>query len=256
MDDAGGFYDGLADDYDCLFPAWWPAAQWHGEVVAGLLAEHGVRPPAAVLDAACGIGTQALPLAERGYAVTGTDLSPAAVQRARREAAARGLDLPLAVADLRALHEADLGRFDAVVACDNAVAHLLTDDDLQRALAGARASLRPGGVLLVSVRDYDALREARPTGVPMALHGPVGGRHASGQAWSWSPDGERVDVTVFTLREAASGWRARTHATTVRALGRRALEEALSVGGWRGVRWLTPEQSGYYQPVVVARAGG
>ncbi len=54
-----------------------------------------------ILDVACGIGTQALGLAQLGYQVTASDLSRAAVARARREAAARHLDLRCFVADMR-----------------------------------------------------------------------------------------------------------------------------------------------------------
>jgi glycine/sarcosine N-methyltransferase len=56
-----------------------------------------------VLDAAIGIGTQALGLLALGFRVTGSDLSHAAVNRARREAAVRQLPLACVVADFRAL---------------------------------------------------------------------------------------------------------------------------------------------------------
>jgi glycine/sarcosine N-methyltransferase len=47
------FYDALALDYHLLFADWWTAAQWHGEVIARVLADRGVRPPARVLDCTC-----------------------------------------------------------------------------------------------------------------------------------------------------------------------------------------------------------
>jgi len=56
-----------------------------------------------ILDAACGIGTQALGLAAMGHRVTGSDLSVAAVERARRQARDRGLSIPFSVADMRHL---------------------------------------------------------------------------------------------------------------------------------------------------------
>jgi 2-polyprenyl-3-methyl-5-hydroxy-6-metoxy-1,4-benzoquinol methylase len=62
-------------------------------------------PPLALLDCACGIGTQAIGLALRGYRLHATDLSRPALQRARREARSRGAQLTFAQADLR-----DLGR--------------------------------------------------------------------------------------------------------------------------------------------------
>ncbi|GAB2687013.1 class I SAM-dependent DNA methyltransferase [Thalassiella azotivora] len=248
------FYDGLAEDYDVLFGDWWAAAEWHGDVVGRLLAERGVAPPASVLDCTCGIGTQALPLAGLGYQVTGADLSPRAVARARVEADRRGLRVRLAVADVREVGEVLAERFDAIVSCDNALPHLLTDLDLRRALSGIRRCLRAGGLLLVSLRDYDALSRERPDGTPLRLHGEPGRRRGAAQAWVWSGDGDRVDITLVVLQEDGGAWRATAHATTYRALRRADLTSALADCGFDGVEWLTPAESGYYQPVVTARA--
>jgi glycine/sarcosine N-methyltransferase len=252
----GDFYDGLAADYHALFDDWWAAAVWHGGVIAALLAARRVVPPSSLLDCTCGIGTQALPLAASGYRVTGTDISPRSVARARVEGTARKLPVRLEVADMRFLHETLQERFDAVISCDNALPHLLTDADLDLALASIRSCLCDDGVFLASVRDYDFLAAARPAGTPVVMHGPPGSRHASGQAWTWSEDGEYVDITLFVLREQVSGhrWRASAHETRYRALRRASLIWALDNNGFGAIEWLTPHESGYYQPVVVARA--
>ena len=60
-----------------------------------------------------------------------------------------------AVADLRVLEVDGAGDFDAAVSFDNALPHLLDDADLNAACAALRRVLRPGGVLLASIRDYD-----------------------------------------------------------------------------------------------------
>src|SRR4051795_4915629 len=187
------FYDALASEYHLLFADWWTAAQWHGEVIARVLADRGVRPPARVLDCTCGVGTQALSLAALGYRVTGTDVSRHAVARARREAQARRLPVRLARADVRQIRAAVTGTFDAVISCDNSLPHLLTDSDLERAVAGIRACLSEGGIFVASMRDYDDLRRTRPGGVPITLHGEPGSRHGAGQSWRWSTDGEHLD---------------------------------------------------------------
>ncbi|MFH8789085.1 hypothetical protein [Streptomyces roseoverticillatus] len=64
----------------------------HAEALADLVASEDIAPLAGALDVICGIGTQALPLTVKGYQITGPDPSERAVARARREAAARGLD--------------------------------------------------------------------------------------------------------------------------------------------------------------------
>jgi glycine/sarcosine N-methyltransferase len=183
--DPAAFYDGLAQSYEVLFDDWRAAAEWHGSVVASLLEVEGVGPPSRVLDCTCGIGTQALPLARLGYEVTGTDLSAGAVERARAEAAAWGVAVALEVADVCVLGAVVAGSFDAVISCDNALPHLLTDADLDAALRSIRLRLEPDGLVLASIRDYDQLVATRPDGVPVALYGEPGSRHGAGQAWSW-----------------------------------------------------------------------
>jgi len=117
-----------------------------GDALVGLIeAELAQSQPldARILDAACGIGTQTLPLAARGFRLVACDLSPAAVARLQREANARRLLVDAAVADMRQVGSSIVGSFEVVLAFDNSVAHLLTDDDLRAAdplLRSTRAS--------------------------------------------------------------------------------------------------------------------
>lgn len=147
------------------------------------------------------------------------------------------------------------GSFDVVISCDNALPHLLTDEDLEAALRSIRACLRPAGLFLVSLRDYEALTRTRPDGVPIAVHGDVGSRHGSGQAWRWSPDAAYVDIELFIFTEDTAGsWRARSGNTRYRALLRTEVESQLIRAGFTAVEWLIPHETGYYQPVVLAKA--
>ena len=138
------FYDALAERYHLLFEDWWSAAERHGEVVAAVLSSRGVAS-GRILDATCGVGTQALPLAALGYGVTGADVSAASIARARAEADSRGLAVGLAVHDVR-----DPGLptgFDAAISCDNALPHLLTDLDPGRILALKADGTISGGMI-------------------------------------------------------------------------------------------------------------
>jgi glycine/sarcosine N-methyltransferase len=248
------FYDGLAGDYHAIYDDWWAGAKWHAGIVDKVLRSTGVDRGSDVLDCACGIGTQAVGLAHLGYKVTGTDISANAIARAGREAAARAIDLRLAVADMRSVHEVQPGPFDAAICCDNALPHLLTDADLDRALLSIRRTLRAGGVFLASVRDYDRLREERPTGIPSVVRDRPEGREIYGQAWEWLDGGERIRIQLFFLRERAGAWTSEVHATTYRPITRAMLNAALERAGFVDVSWQAPAESGYYQPMVTARA--
>ncbi|RSM72828.1 class I SAM-dependent methyltransferase [Kibdelosporangium aridum] len=243
--DPAEFYDSLAEQYHKIFAGdWWRIAERQGQVISAILAQHGVEPPKSVLDCTCGIGTQALPLAQRGFRVTGTDLSEHAVRRARREADERGIDIRLHAADVRRVADVVNEQFDAVISFDNSLPHLLTDDDLTQALVSARECLRPDGIFAASIRDYDALVRDQVHGVMPRIHD---GR-ISGQAWTWSDDYRTIEITVFVIE----GERANVLSTTYRALRRQELTDALQAVGFQDIRWLDPETSGFYQPVVTA----
>src|SRR5215217_5986094 len=64
-----------------------------------LLAPLLPQAPATVLDLGCGTGSLSVLLAERGYDLTGVDLSPRMVERARAKAAAHEVPVRLLVGD-------------------------------------------------------------------------------------------------------------------------------------------------------------
>lgn len=248
------FYEHLAGDYHLMFRDWWDSSCRQGEVLGALLTSHGVEPPATVLDCTCGIGTQALPLAARGYRVVGSDLSAAAVARASSEASARGIPIQLVEADVRRLGDVIDSRFAAVISCDNSLPHLLDDADLAAALTAIHGRLRPGGLFVASIRDYDTLVRDHVSGVMPGFVEVEGEARIVGQAWQWSHDMRTVRIHVFILRQRGDEWRSPVRATTYRALRRTELTAALAGAGFRDVEWIEPATSGYYQPVVTARA--
>ena len=246
------FYDRLAEDYHLIYADWWQAALGSSAVLAELLGSAGVAVGSKILDCSCGIGTQALGLAHHGYNVYGTDVSSKAIERARREAASRRLDVSFAVADMRDLRA--LGTdFDAVVSCDNSIPHLLSDVDLDGALRAIGSRLRRGGVFVASIRDYDAMVELRPSGtLPSVMEEPTG-RRAAVQIWNWAPDRQSYRVDLLMLRESDHVWRIATAARSrYRALLRGQFTERLQAAAFDPIHWHMPDTSGYYQPLVVA----
>jgi glycine/sarcosine N-methyltransferase len=247
-----GFYDELASDYHLIFADWDAAIAWEAGIIAGLLRELGLTG-GAVLDASCGIGTQAIGLAQAGFAVTATDISPASVERCAREAAARGLAIATGVADMRDLEVDAAGGFDAAVSFDNALPHLLGDADLTAACGALRRVLRPGGVLLASIRDYDEILRERPSGDPPRRLVTGDGERIVFQVWDWLSD-DRYDLRHFIMTRGTAGWSVSERATTYRALTRAALSDALRGAGFDDVAWRMPADTGFYQPIVTARA--
>ena len=76
--------------------------------------------------------------------------------------------------DMRTLKTASAGRYGAIIAMDNALPHLDSDDDILATFAAMRSSLRPGGKVLVSVRDYARHLQERHTCMPPVFYSDNG----------------------------------------------------------------------------------
>src|SRR5215831_10568356 len=133
-DPARGFYDDLAEYFHLIFQDWNGSIAYQAGVLGPLIERELGPGPLRILDCACGIGTQTLGLAGRGHSVTGSDISHAAIARANREAEQRNLPIEYKAADMRDLSVLGNQAFDAVLAADNALPHLLCDADLSQAL--------------------------------------------------------------------------------------------------------------------------
>jgi len=113
-----------------------------------------LEPGAAVLDLACGHGRISNRLAQRGADVTGLDVTPLFLDRARADAAARGVTVDYVEGDMRTLPWSE--RFDAVVSWFTAYGYF-DDEQNHRVLDQVHAALRPGGRFLVELNHKDGL---------------------------------------------------------------------------------------------------
>ena len=104
------------------------------------------RPVRRVLDIACGTGPHLARLAERGYAMTGLDLSPANIEFLRERLAAKGQRAELVVDDMTDFR---LRRpVDAALCMQDSQGHLLTNEELVAHLRAVGRALRRGGLYI------------------------------------------------------------------------------------------------------------
>jgi len=249
------FYDRLSLLYHHNMGWDWDAAvREEGAQLNRFLADGMNRPgPYSVLDCSCGIGTQAIGLALQGHKVHATDLSEVSIDCAREEAEKLGVDISFGVADFRKLGAAVSDTFDIVLSCDNSIAHCVTDNDLSAALTSMKSRLNPGGLLLLSVRDYNALVADQPRFNNEHVQDRKDGRRIVFQVWDWDDDGRCYGIHQFLIRGGDGDYEINHFETKLRALLRDELIAAIRSAGYEKVRWHMPEDSGYYQPIVTAR---
>lgn len=245
------FYDSLAEVYHLIFEDWQKTIKHQAAILGPLLESRLGKQRFSILDCACGIGTQAIGFATRGHRVIASDLSPAAITRAKREASARKLEIAFCVSDVTSLKEVQETDIDVVFAFDNALPHL-TADQLRCAIAAMRTKLRSGGLFAASIRDYDKLLLERPTVQQPAFYGVPGRRRIVHQVWDWI-DHERYTVHLYITEEKHGACKNHHFVSEYRCLLRDELTSVLTDAGFEAIEWLMPEQSGYYQPIVLAK---
>jgi SAM-dependent methyltransferase len=243
------FYDELAPFYHLIFPDWEASIRRQAEALDGVIRERWGDGRLSILDAACGIGTQALGLAALGHRVTASDVSAAGVERATREARDRGLAIRFSVADMRRAAAHHREQFDLVIACDNAVPHLLTDDELLSAFGQLLACTRPGGGCLITVRDYDREDRTEVQVKPYGVRDEGGVRYLIWQVWEFR--GPVYDLAMYFVADrGGQDCSTRVMRSQYYAVGTGELMELMRRAGFVQVERLDGR---FYQPILVGR---
>jgi len=195
--------------------------------------------PLSILDAACGTGMHVVALAQQGYDVSGADLSAGMIERAKVNAAAAGVPPRFATAGFGALaqefQEQPGFPFDALLCLGNSLPHLLTRPDLDAALADFAACLKPGGLLLIQNRNFDAVVAQQQRWMEPQ------GYHEAGREWifirfyDFEADG-LINFNIVTLyREEGSQWVQSINSSRLRPLLRGELAGALLAAGFQEI---------------------
>ncbi|WP_445194847.1 hypothetical protein [Streptomyces sp. CB02009] len=82
-----------------------------------------------------------------------------------------------------------------------------------------------------------------------------GGRTVTFQLWHWHEDGERYDLEHFQLLPEGGERRVQVRRATYWALGHDLLAGLAAAAGFVAPGWRMPQETGFFQPLLVARAG-
>jgi SAM-dependent methyltransferase len=243
------FYAGLTPFYHLIYPDWKNSVAHQASVLDAIIRDVWGGSVSSILDVSCGIGTQTLGLSKLGYDMTGSDLSLEAIDRAKVEAEKQSLNVSFSVADMRRAFEHHNRQFDVVMACDNSIPHLLTDEGILSAFQQMYACTRPKGGCLISVRDYD--KEC----VEQNRIKPYGIRKEDGICYLvfqvWDIHDKCYDLSMYIVEDKGNS-DCSTHVFRSRyyMIGIPRLIELMAQAGFIDIKRIDDR---FFQPVIVGR---
>ena len=163
MDKSVGLYHRFAYVYDSFMSAQVPYLRWVS-YIDDVFTSLGVPSGALVLDAACGTGTMAFLMANRGYNLIGVDSSADMLSEAlnKMEKKNKSQDILFLHQDILAL---DLyGTVNAAYSTCDAFKYLLTEDDFEKALKNIKLFLNNGKKPAVFIFDLKTVEKYRQLG--------------------------------------------------------------------------------------------
>jgi glycine/sarcosine N-methyltransferase len=199
-----------------------------------------------VLDMACGTGQHAIALGRAGYDVTAADLSAGMISRARANAAAAGVPITVSQLGFGEIqspmgarsdrpHEARLQPFDAILCLGNSLPHLLTEAQMVRALTDMARALKPGGILIVQLRNFRRVLDRQERFMPPEAHTSADGEWVFFRFYDMEPtadEGMRLQFNVVRLSRAEQGdWACQVGRTWLRAWPHEELIPLLPAAG-------------------------
>jgi SAM-dependent methyltransferase len=173
-----------------------------------------------LLDVACGTGLSFISLLEAGWEVTGCDISPEMLARARARAGDRA---ELVEADMRELPE--LGEFDLIWAVNDPFNYLLELGELEATLRGMARNLAPTGIALFDLNTLVTYRTFFSKKIVV---------EAEGQRLVWRGQLSPEEVTPGTFAEArfdVPGQPGRTHVHRQRHFSEEQVRGAIESAG-------------------------
>lgn len=174
-------YEAMAPWYDQLFPL----SSQQLDFVSGLLKPES-QPD--ILDIGCGTGALAAALTRQGARCTGIDLDEGMIREAKQSR--RG-------PDFRVLNMMEIStafadrRFDGILCMGNTLVHLPGPKEIGDFLNSASSLVKPRGILILQILNYDHILKKRPQELPALDAGSVRLR----RSYRYRDDG-----VIFTTR--------------------------------------------------------
>lgn len=153
---------------------------------------------------------------------------------------------------MREVGESVAGPFDLIISFDNAIPHLLTDDDIVETFRGLAQLLAADGVVLFSVRDYDAVDRSPASFHDYGERTRAGRQFRLGQEWTWR-NASHYQTTMLVEERAGGSWTevVRTNAEYYAV----PIDRLIGLLGEASLEGTRVEDVDFFQPVLRAGAG-
>ena len=232
MEKPSAFYDIFSSDYDRF-------VNWPGRLELELtFLEKQLKVTGAkrVLDAACGTGMHAIALAKLGFEVAGADLSEKMIEKSVTNAREDGVSISFKAAGFGELGVAfGKNSFDALLCLGNSLPHILSSEDLQNALVDFAAVLKPGGLLIIQNRNFDAVMKSRQRWMEPQYAREEDAEWIFLRFYDFEPD-SLVNFNILTLkRQGDQAWQQSILSTPLRPIPSGQLQSGLKEAGFHKV---------------------
>jgi len=247
--DTSEFYDAIAEFYPYFYRDWQTQLDREGLSLRAIFRNKGVER---VLDASCGAGTQAVSMAQLGFKVVAADPSQGMLKKAQETAHTYNVHDKMTFVESDFLHLPDCvtGPFDAIVSKGNALPHLLLDDEIESTLLIFYELLRPGGTLVIGMRDFAPFMEDRPRFIPGFINNDDNHEFITFDVWEWE-DGPPVIATqnLFIVKGQGKDYSALKRQVAFRPLSTDEVKVVLLEVGFEDIT----DQPDRSERVLVAR---
>lgn len=227
------FYDAIAEYYPYFYRDWEVQLEREGLGLRAIFRNKGIQR---VLDASCGAGTQSVPLAKLGFDVVAIDPSEGMLRKAAEIAGQYGVSdkISFRQGDFLSLPNLVEAPFDAIVSKGNSLPHLLLDDEIELTIHTFYELLRPGGVVIIGMRDFAPFMEERPRFLPGFINtDPDDNEFITFDIWEWE-EGPPIIATqnLYILKGKDRDYRAMKRRVTFRPLSTDEVKVVLLEAGF------------------------
>lgn len=158
------------------------------------------RPVETFLDVSIGSGNVTLPLLDLGIRLSGSDLSSCMLEKCRKKAEAKDMQLDLQCCDFRTAAAHFDGKFDCVASTGNSLPYV-SNEDVLKTLEQMDRLVKPGGYLYFDVRNWDKILREKQR---FYLYHPFfdgDTRINLVQVWDYQEDGSMIFNLLYTFEK-------------------------------------------------------